>query len=593
MSDSTQRRGTDYESLRGMGAASSRAPREAEDPLAELARLVSQSDTPRSSEAPRPSYGTAGEPRSTYTAPAAPQPLRTGYKPYAPPAVDRTQDRLDPIGRDMEQQAHDPRAYGAAAEPDYDPNDFFAEPAPLPPVAGGYGNYRDDDFGTDFQPRAPFHDEFDDTDNGIYPGADEDVGEDMPVRSRGKLVMAAVAGLVLVGSIGAWAFGGFGGETADGAPPVIKAENGTPIKVVPEAKPVARAKESYDRIDPNATATVVPSAEEPGEKPTPRVILPGASSSTTTEARVAEASPQLAPSEPGTDTNMGRRVRTIAIRPDGSMAAPASEPQPSAQALVDPNPAPPAPIQGVGSAEGMSMQPGREFGIMSSEPPPQDSSAQHDVPVPQRRPSLPQQDNYPVSAPQAPAASAPVAPQARAATEVPAPRSTAGGPPSTPQPQVTITNKRPLKPTGAPAPGAQNRPAAAPLAPARPVATVPVAPAPSQTRQVAMAGSTPPAAARPAPAGPQVAAVTGSSGAFGVQLTAQRSEAEAMAAFNALKQRYPQVLGAYSAMVARADLGAERGVFYRAMVPAQSQTDASNLCIQFKASGVDCIVQRR
>jgi hypothetical protein len=78
-----------------------------------------------------------------------------------------------------------------------------------------------------------------------------------------------------------------------------------------------------------------------------------------------------------------------------------------------------------------------------------------------------------------------------------------------------------------------------------------------------------------------------------VQLTAQRSEAEAMAAFNALKQRYPQVLGAYSATVARADLGAERGVFYRAMVPAQSQSDASNLCIQFKASGVDCIVQRR
>ena len=412
----------------------------------------------------------------------------------------------------------------------------------------------------------------------------------MPVRSRGKLIMAAVAGLLLVGSIGAWALGGFGGETADGAPPVIKAESGTPIKVVPEAKPVARAKESYDRVDPNATATVVASAEEPGEKPTPRVILPGASS-TSTEARVAgNASPQLAPSEPVTDTNMGRRVRTIAIRPDGSMAAPASEPSPSAQALVDPNPAPPAPIQGIGSAEGMSMQPGTEFGIMASEQPPQTASAQQDVPVPQPRPLLPQ-DNYTASAPQAPA-------PARAATEVPAPRSTAGGPPSTPQPQVTLTNKRPLKPTGAPAPGpgAQNRPAAAPLAPARPVATVPVAPAPSQPRQIAMAAPTAPAApaaARPAPAAPQVAAVSGASGAFGVQLTAQRSEAEAMAAFNALKQRYPQVLGAYSATVARADLGAERGVFYRAMVPAQSQSDASNLCIQFKASGVDCIVQRR
>jgi hypothetical protein len=560
-----------------MSAGSGRSPREAEDPLAELARLVSQGDTTR------PSYGATGEPRSSYSAPAAnspstPQPLRTGYSPYTPPAVDHTQDRLDPIGNGRgNQQAYDSRAYGAPAEPDYDPNDFFAEPAPRAAAAGGYGNYRDDDFDTDFQPpRSPFQDDFDDTDDGVYPAADEDIAEDMPLRSRGKLVIAAVVGLVLVGSIGAWALGGLGGgETADGAPPVIKAENDTPIKVVPEAKPVARAKESYDRIDPNATATVVPSAEEPGEKPAPRVILPGASSSPT-EARMAEtAPPQLAPSEPAAaDSGMGRRVRTIAIRPDGSMAPPSAEP--SMQAMAEPNPAPPAPIQGSGPAEGMSMQPGSEFGILSSESsPPQSASQQQEVPLPQPRPQLAQQDNYAVSAPQAP-----VAPQARASTEVPAPRSNAGGPPSTPQPQVILTNKRPLRPSGAPGPAAQNRPAPAAAVPARPVATVPVT---GQPRQIAMA----------APSAPQVATVAGSSGAFGVQLTAQRSEAEALAAFNALKQRYPQVLGAYSATVARADLGAERGVFYRAMVPAQSQSDASNLCIQFKASGVDCIVQRR
>ena len=97
---------------------------------------------------------------------------------------------------------------------------------------------------------------------------------------------------------------------------------------------------------------------------------------------------------------------------------------------------------------------------------------------------------------------------------------------------------------------------------------------------------------RSAPAAPQVAAVSGGSGAYGVQLTAQRSEAEAMAAFNAIKQRNPSVLGSYSPVVAKADLG-ERGVFYRALVPASNQAEASTLCIQFKSAGVDCIVQRR
>jgi cell division septation protein DedD len=107
-------------------------------------------------------------------------------------------------------------------------------------------------------------------------------------------------------------------------------------------------------------------------------------------------------------------------------------------------------------------------------------------------------------------------------------------------------------------------PAAPAAVTSRPVTTVPVTQTPAQPRQIAMAqpaAPMAPAPARPAPAGPQVATVTGASGAFGVQLTAQRSEAEAMAAFNALKQRYPQVLGAYSATVARADLGSERGVF--------------------------------
>jgi hypothetical protein len=232
----------------------------------------------------------------------------------------------------------------------------------------------------------------------------------------------------------------------------------------------------------------------------------------------------------------------------------------------------------------MSMQPGQDFGIMASESSPPPASAApafaEEVPMPQPRPLTA------LAAPQAPAVSqqAPAAtgstPQARAATAAPSP----GGPPSSPQPQVTVTNRRPLKPQNAPPPVV--RPQQNSSAPA----TLP--PAPTQPQQPQRPVQI--AAASPVPTQPQVATIAStSSGAFGVQLTAQRSEEEAVAAFNTLKQRYPQVLGSYSPVVARADLGPDRGVFYRAMVPAQNQSDASNLCIQFKAQGVDCIVQRR
>src|ERR1700742_3827307 len=122
MSDSTQRRGTDYDTLRGMGAgAGTRVPRQAEDPLEELARLVSQNEPVKPS-----SHAAAGEPRSTYTtAPRAPQAAErfdAGFeRPSAPPAFD----------------SREQRAYGASAQQGYGPaDDFFADLQPVPPRGG-------------------------------------------------------------------------------------------------------------------------------------------------------------------------------------------------------------------------------------------------------------------------------------------------------------------------------------------------------------------------------------------------------------------------------------------------------------------------
>lgn len=633
MSDSTQRRGTDYDTLRGMGAgAGSRVPRTGDDPLEELARLVSQNEPVKPS-----AQAAAGEPRSTYTAaPRAPQAQERFEAPSygRPPAAPVFESR-------------DQRAYGSSAQQGYGPSDdFFADLQPVPqPPRGGQGNdqgdygYHADDFdnGFDggFQTRSPFQDDFDTQPHpGIYADGG-DVEDDLPARSRGgrfvKLGLTAAA-LALVGTAGVWGYGALTGGSTDGTPPVIKAENTTPVKVVAEAKPVVRAKADYSRIDPSADARVVADVEEPGEKPTPRVILPGAPASGTQERVTESASPATTQpptaSEPEQAGNgNSRRVRTVVIRPDGSMAAP-EEPPSSVQALAAPEPPPPvpAPIQGTGPAAGMSMEPARDFGIMSeTAPPPQTAAVTDEVPMPMPRPqtvasqpatpAAPTAQNDPFARQEAPAA-----PQMRAATPAPAPApsQSAGGPPSSPQPQVQVTNKRPLKPVPGPrsstapsstivaagTPAPQLRSAnPVPLAPkpapqaATPVGPRPVATNPARPTQVAMASSDSNTASLPvAPRAPQVATVAVASsggGAFGVQLTAQRSEAEAVAAFNAIKQRNPGVLGSYSATVARADLGPDRGVFYRAMVPAANQSDAANLCIQFKAAGVDCIVQRR
>lgn len=623
MSDSTQRRGTDYDTLRGMGAgAGSRVPRTADDPLEELARLVSQNEPVR----PSP-QAAAGEPRSTYTAaPRAPQaterfdaPSYNTARPAAPPAFE---------ARDQQ------RAYGSSAQQGYGPSDdFFADLEPVAPRVQNdrvhndrgqsdydYPSHTDDfDAGYDpsFQSRSPFQDDFDDLSHQPYAD-DGDMHDEVPARRRGGLLVklggiAAALALVLGG--GVWAFGALTGGSSGGTPPVIKAESTTPVKVVPEAKPVARAKESYDRVDPNANANVVASAEEPGEKPTaPRVILPGAPAPGTQERVTETASASLAPqppaaSEPEANGN-SRRVRTMVIRPDSPMGSAPPEQPSSVQALAAPEAPPQTPIQGAGEAAGMSMERPNDFGIMATESAPaphqQTAAVSDEVPMPMPRPLT--AEAPPAAAPTAqndPFARQDAAPQTRAATQAPAPAASTGGPPSSPQPQVQVTNKRPLKPANVPgrqsaipssSPVAAASPAAQPrsIAPQQPaprqVATTPVTTQSTRPTQVAMASPVPVAVS----AAPQIATVAGSSGgAFGVQLTAQRTEQEAIAAFNAIKQRNPAVLGNYNPAIARADLGPDRGIFYRAMVPASSQSEASNLCIQFKAAGVDCIVQRR
>jgi hypothetical protein len=169
------------------------------------------------------------------------------------------------------------------------------------------------------------------------------------------------------------------------------------------------------------------------------------------------------------------------------------------------------------------------------------------------------------------------------------------------------TAAAPLPAPAAPAPAVRAKPTPPPAAPRSaggnaPLSLVPgaqgAAPAPEPARpRTARAeppsapAPTPAPAATPAPAPPTAsapAAPTG--GGYAVQVTSQRSEAEAQAAFRSLQVKYPSLLGNRYPVIHRADLG-EKGTYYRAMVaPFASSEAAANWCTSFKAAGGSCLV---
>ncbi len=190
-----------------------------------------------------------------------------------------------------------------------------------------------------------------------------------------------------------------------------------------------------------------------------------------------------------------------------------------------------------------------------------------------------------------------------AETTPPAPsRVTATAParPAAPPPRVISSPPPAADPEPAP------RPAVARVAP--PVQQA-AAPAPSSNAPLSLnpdaparVGVAPPAraavpvarAAAVAPTQIAPAAPIGGAGGVGyaVQVSSQRSEAEAQAAFRSLQGKFPGQLGGKQPLIHRVDLGA-KGIYFRAMVgPFASGGEAGELCGSLKAAGGECIVQR-
>jgi hypothetical protein len=77
-----------------------------------------------------------------------------------------------------------------------------------------------------------------------------------------------------------------------------------------------------------------------------------------------------------------------------------------------------------------------------------------------------------------------------------------------------------------------------------------------------------------------------------VQVSVQRSEADARSSYRSLQQKYPSVLRAREPIIRRTDQGEKGGVWYKAQLgPFTAVEQAIAFCDSLKAAGGQCVVQ--
>jgi cytoskeletal protein RodZ len=304
------------------------------DPLAELARLIGQDEA----------FG------AIVRNSARPEPQREPDPP--PPPWRNRSDQASRQTRHEEPVVQDSKGYAygeaASAPATYEPHAYDAHVAEdahaHQAVAQPAGHYEHDAGGE-------YYDEGAEAEEGHYEG-EEDYADPVPRRRRGILVMAAaVVGLGLVGTAGA--FGYWAWSTGPrGEPPLIKADT-TPNKVVPATQGEAAGNKSiYDRASASGgnSERVVSREEAPAEikSAPPRSVYPAAGGVYgPAPTQPAAAPPQAAaPPSSGVSPNGAPRVvHTETIRPSQVAVADIGQPvaPPLTAAATPPGP-PPAPV---------------------------------------------------------------------------------------------------------------------------------------------------------------------------------------------------------------------------------------------------------
>ncbi|MER8602627.1 SPOR domain-containing protein [Mesorhizobium sp. M1233] len=490
------------------------------------------------------------------------------------------------------QDRSETRAYGAkpveapvsAAAASYaDAADGFD----LGPLPGGQPVSQADDFTFDELDYDPELDE-----EMSVPGLAERGAERQP-RRRGLLIGAVVGAVAIAGGLGAFALT-LGGKSGSDAPVIVKADN-RPIKIKPEnpGGTVVPNQDNkvYDAVVKGAKPAepvqqkLVTNTEEPvdlkADEPESRVVdlspndpdaaddidapgtvasdtdgsgtnAPGtnASDSSALGANVAGATETAAAPAPKSEDRIAqvlqeaekgatpeivavapRKVRTMVVKPDGSLVA-REDPAPAAPQMAAAEPADPAPQHVAPSAQA-------------------DAAAQTGtVPLIDQMTSDPKIGDQP-SGDQA------SGDQAETSKLQPAPK-----------PDTKAEAKAQAS--------ASKQSASTP-------ATVPVAPQRPSDQPVDVVGEVKPdqvASIDPAAAG---------AGSWSIQIASQPTVESAQATYQDLQRRYGSVLSGRTANIVRAEI-AGKGTFYRVRVPAQSRNEAIKLCTSYKAAGGNCFV---
>jgi sporulation related protein len=330
------------------------------DPLAELARLIGQSD-------PFAEFG-RGNPRQVQQethaqhgglrAPARDDWQYDATREQQPvPDYSRATSREPylPSGDYGYPPAHEPRAEGwhpdsyrhdeMRPEPDYRGQPYADDQTHDSAQHHGHeaDQSQDDHYYQDDAPLAPHEDE-------MY--------DDAPRKRHhsGLATALALIGCAMLGTAGAYAYRSYYAPSgATQPPPVITADSSTPTKIVPTAPAPADPQSNkaiQDRVATAGREQIVTKQEEPialkelGTQAAPRVVLP---------APVAPA-PSGSPSQPSGPaaaagaSGEAKRVRTVTIRPDGTDVSgrpvglpPPTGRSPDATATARPTTTPPAP----------------------------------------------------------------------------------------------------------------------------------------------------------------------------------------------------------------------------------------------------------
>jgi len=488
----------------GRGGDPHAAGRPESDPLAELARLIGQTDPfamGRANVKVQP-HAEQRQPVQRYEPPAQQYEPPIDDEPLAgpPPWMQRAnrQEAAPPPPQEeyYEEPEYQPSpvhplhryaAQHAAQQPQYaEPQQQYQQPQyqdeqhyaqaqqPLDPSRYDDALYGQIESGQNYQRDPAYPD-----DPYAYQNAYDEEPEEQPRKRGGLFTVAAVLALAVLGTGGAFAYRSFVGSPRSGEPPIIKADH-SPTKVVPATADTPKAPDRMALGD--GKEKLVPREETPVDvnaRSGPRVVFPPLNQNANPPTPASVAPTAAAPaSANGTLPNAEpRRIRTLSVKGD------------QADAGVPQGAAPPPPR--------------------------------------------------------------PAAPTARTTTSAPPPQ------PAAPAPR---------NPTSA------NASANGPLS---------LSPGSS-------AAAEPPA--RVAAVAPTASAPAGNGGNFLVQLSSQKTEADAQASYRALQSKFSNVLGSRPPVIRRADLG-EKGTVYRAFVgPFSTKDEATTFCSNFRTAGGQCFV---